>query len=220
MKFPIVVTLFFSHVTYAFLISHDGPSSPAFCTSPRAPLSTSPSLLLAAYDLAPEPPGGTEIPVPDAASISRVKDLGRNDAKSSAIGADVHDFWMTSSAEAKSIKENWTSISKDAAKNAAFPGFRKGQIPPYAQPKMVAFAIQESVITACSDTVEQFGLKGLEEDGEVDVKEDVKEICKGYNIKKPEDVVFTATFSATYIEGKDIEGAGVDDESVIDATVL
>ena len=34
---------------------------------------------------------------------------------------------------------------QDASKKAQFPGFRKGQIPPYAMPQMTSFALQEAI---------------------------------------------------------------------------
>lgn len=40
-------------------------------------------------------------------------------------------------------KSSWSRLAADAKKNAQFPGFRKGQIPPYAKPQMVAFCLED-----------------------------------------------------------------------------
>ena len=61
----------------------------------------------------------------------------------------VHSFWLSATAEGKKIKELRMQTEKEAAKKANFPGFRKGQIPPYAMPRMTMFAIQEAVIKTC-----------------------------------------------------------------------
>merc|ERR1712127_144928 len=112
-------------------------------------------------------------------------------------GEVVYDFWITASAEGKKIQKLRTQVSKDAAKNANFPGFRKGQIPPYAQPQMTMFAIQESIIKTCESSVDAFGLKSLPgSEGPVEVLEDVKQMSNGY--KTGETLQFTATFKATF----------------------
>lgn len=61
----------------------------------------------------------------------------------------VHSFWLTAVADGAKIKELRQQTEKEASKKANFPGFRKGQIPPYAQPRMTMFAIQEAVIKTC-----------------------------------------------------------------------
>jgi len=178
-------------------------SAPSFVkVSARRTLSPTTAL---AYDLVPEPEGGEIVPrlVPledGVESEIKMKNMGINSEMSEESGGSVYNFWMRTGAPGVNIKKNWTTISKDAAKNAQFPGFRKGQIPPYAQPKMVSFAMQEAIVDACESTAKLYGLKAMAGDeGEVDVKEDIKAICMGYNpAKKAVDVPFTATFSAVY----------------------
>ena len=73
----------------------------------------------------------------------------------------------------------------------------KGQIPPYAQPQMTAFAVQEALIRTVESAVNAFGLKGLPgSDGEVTINEEVKDMCKGYNVG--DNLAFTATFNAVF----------------------
>merc|ERR1711862_457372 len=104
-----------------------------------------------------------------------------------------------------------------------FPGFRKGQIPPFAQPQITLFAIQESIINTCESAVNAFGLKSIPgAEGDVDIKEDVKLFAKGY--KQGTDIEFTATFKGTYDESKrNIEDDDDDDDEkdgIIDADVV
>lgn len=151
------------------------------------------------YSVQPEPEGGEEVSPIDTMPGSRMKNMGQDgDATSSGDGEQkVFTFWLEAEADGKLIKEYRTQVEKDASKKANFPGFRKGQIPPYAQPKMTMFAIQEGVIKTCEAAVSAYGLKALSgEAGSVEVHEDIKEICKGYKIGDP--VKFTATFKATF----------------------
>lgn len=109
----------------------------------------------------------------------------------------VYSFWLTAQANGKLISEFRTQIMKDASKKANFPGFRKGQIPPYAQPKMTAFALREGIVKTVENAVSAFGLKALDgNDGEVEVKEDIQEILKVY--KLGDDVAFTATLKCEF----------------------
>lgn len=96
-------------------------------------------------ELVAEPEGGTELTaVSSSLPGSRMKDMGAVDGEDG-----VHSFWLSAVAEGKKIKELRTQTEKEASKKANFPGFRKGQIPPYAQPRMTMFAIQEAVIKTC-----------------------------------------------------------------------
>ena len=52
---------------------------------------------------------------------------------------------------------------KDFKKVAQFPGFRKGQIPPYAQPKMTNFALQEVLVSSCQEAITRFGVNEINE---------------------------------------------------------
>jgi len=74
---------------------------------------------------------------------------------------------------------------------------QQGQIPPYAQPKMTAFALREGIVKTVENAVAAFGLKPLDgSDGEVEIKEDVQEILKGYKLGN--DVAFTSTLKCEF----------------------
>jgi hypothetical protein len=149
------------------------------------------------YSLQPEPEGGEEISSIDTMPGSRMKNMGTVGEEQQEGEEQAYTFWLEAEADGKLIKEYRIQVEKDASKKANFPGFRKGQIPPYAQPKMTMFAIQEGVIKTCESAVAAYGLKALPGDaGSVEVHEDIQEICKGYKIGDP--VKFTATFKATF----------------------
>merc|ERR1712032_1786174 len=88
-------------------------------------------------------------------------------------------------------------VMKDSAKKANFPGFRKGQLPPYAMPQIREFSVEEGIVTTCRSAVEAYGLKSLSgSDGKVSVSENVPDLAKVY--KLGDDIQFTATFNAMY----------------------
>ena len=90
----------------------------------------------------------------------------------------------------------------------------QGQVPPYAQPQITNFAVQEAIIKTVQAAVDAFGLKALEgSDGEVEVKEDVQEMSKGY--KTGDAISFTATVNAAY----DPEVAQTGKAEVVDVEV-
>merc|ERR1712232_54302 len=147
--------------------------------------------------------------------------MGGEDTETKSDGDDtVYNFWFTATVDASLIKKIRNSVEKDASKEANFPGFRKGQIPPYAQPQITLFSIQESIIKTCESAVGAFGVKGLSgEEGDVDVKEDVQTLAKGYNYKKANvDITFTATFKGTFdaSKRKDSDDGIIDVETVED----
>ncbi len=154
------------------------------------------SQLNMAYELQAEPEGGEEIKSIDSMPGSRVKNMGVDSGSKGDDGEDVFTYWLTAEADGKMIKDYRVQVEKDASKNANFPGFRKGQIPPYAQPQMTMFALQEGIIKTCEAAVAAYGLKALSgSEGSVEVHEDIKDICKGYKVGT--SVQFTATFKAT-----------------------
>jgi len=86
----------------------------------------------------------------------------------------------------------------------------QGQVPPYAQPQITQFSIQDSIIRTVESAVEAYGLKSLDgSDGEVTVHEDVSAMSKGYKVGEP--LSFTATLNAalpaTSSSGEDGEEA-------------
>lgn len=157
-----------------------------------------------AYELKPEPEGGEEIESIDTMNGSRMKNMGLAEGIKDEDGEDAFTYWLSAEADGKMIKEFRVQVEKDASKNANFPGFRKGQIPPYAQPQMTMFALQEGIIKTCEAAVSAYGLKALSgSEGSVEVHEDVKDIVKGYKVG--DSVQFTATFKASVDKEKQTE---------------
>ena len=170
------------------------------------------STAVAIVPLFPEPPGGIELQplmIPETSSsssssigVSRMKQLDTVvPTSSSSSGSPVYQFWMTTYSNGKNIQEIRQTILKDASKKANFPGFRKGQVPPYAQPQITQFAIQESIIKTVEQMVLDYGLQSISgSDGQVQVHEDVSEMTKVY--KTGTSIQFTATLSARYDASK------------------
>ncbi len=161
------------------------------------------SSLMMAYELVAEPEGGEEIQPLDSMPGSKMKNMGAADPVDGEDG-DVCTYWLKAEADGEMIKGFRIQVEKDASKNANFPGFRKGQIPPYAQPQMTMFALQEGIIKTCEAAVSAYGLKALSgSEGSVEVHEDIKDISKGYKVGT--NVEFTATFKATIDPEKQVE---------------
>mmetsp|Transcript_899 Transcript_899/g.1982 ORF Transcript_899/g.1982 Transcript_899/m.1982 type:complete len:216 (-) Transcript_899:83-730(-) len=161
--------------------------------------STVSNTFLKAVELTPEPEGGEELTKVSETSLpgSRMKNMGL--VEEDNPDGDIYNFWLTAVANGDEIKKLRIQTEKEASKKANFPGFRKGQIPPYAQPKMTMFAIQEAVIKTCEASLEAYGLQSLQgSQGEVKVNEDMQEVCKGYKLGN--DIPFTATYKGKFDE--------------------
>jgi len=82
-------------------------------------------------------------------------------------------------------------------------------------PQIQAFSIQEGIIKTIEQAVVAYGLKALSgSDGEVEVLEDVKEMCKGY--KDGQALEFTATFKATIDPEKALAPVAIPEAQVLD----
>lgn len=118
--------------------------SPAHLTTARCTRT-----LLRAVELKPEPDFGDELKrVTLTSSLlpgSRLKNLGPDND----VGEGIYKFWLFAKADGKEVKRLRDQTEKEASKKANFPGFRKGQVPPYAQVKMTGFAVQEAIIKSC-----------------------------------------------------------------------
>merc|ERR1719163_725870 len=179
-----------------------------------------------------EPEGGEEIAplqVGGAEKVGytlRLKDLGPVSEDDEAhylneeLGRTVHNFWLTAVADGNEIEKTRTEVLKQSARNANFPGFRKGQIPPYAQPKMTNFALQEVLVTSCQEAITRFGVNEINEGqlGAVTFNENVEELSKKYNIRSFPSVPFTANFRATFDPEAVREEVGTDDTTEEDAS--
>lgn len=157
--------------------------------------SSSSRTLLRAAELKPEPEGGEELTkISSSMEGSRMKNMGADDEEEG-----VYKFWLTATADGDQIKKVRLTTEKEASKKANFPGFRKGQVPPYAQGQITGFAVQEVIIKTCEESLEAYGLESLAGSaGEVTVNEDIKDICKGYKVGT--DVPFTATYRGKFDE--------------------
>ncbi|KAL3911446.1 MAG: hypothetical protein SGILL_007278 [Bacillariaceae sp.] len=185
--FPAALLLLSAAQTNAFV----GPSH-----SLAAKTSAASSSVLFAIELEPEPEGGEELTAVKTMDGSRMKKMEEAEGVSSDDGT-AYKFWLSANVEGALVKEIHTEVLKQSAKNANFPGFRKGQVPPFAMPQIRGFAVQESIVRTCQSAVDAYGLKSLSgSDGEVEVLEDIPALAEKY--KLGDDLQFTATFNAVY----------------------
>ncbi|EJK45670.1 hypothetical protein THAOC_35700 [Thalassiosira oceanica] len=168
---------------------------------------------LSAYELEAEPEGGDElIRVSSSMEGSRMKNMGE-------VGDGVYNFWLTGKADGGKIKSLIQQTEKEASRKANFPGFRKGQIPPYAMPQIRTFAIQEALIKTCEESLEAYGLESLPgSDGSVTINEKVEDIVKGYKVGS--DVEFTATYKGKFDSNTAVEPAEPEEEGVVDVEAV
>ena len=211
-KTSLKVTMFKYLLITSALLGSSLLQCSAFAPANKPFAATRASSLQMAYDMVAEPEGGEEIQAIDTMVDSRMKHMGPNTEIKSDEG-DVQTFWLTASADGKLIGEYLRQIEKDASKKANFPGFRKGQIPPYAKPQMTNFALQEGIVKTCEAAVAAYGLLSLKgSDGSVEVHEDMKDITKGY--KTGTSVQFTATFAAIFDPAK-AQSDDVEEEATV-----
>ena len=188
-------------------------SCSAFVLRPTVSTKSLPSAMFMAVELEPEPEGGEELTTGTTMPETRVKKMKELPDIKSDDGIACQ-FWMKSQADGALIKEVRTQILKDASKKANFPGFRKGQVPPYAQPQITQFSVQESIIKTVEAVMDAYGLKSLPgSDGELDVNENVDEMSKGYKIGDP--LQFTATLNAV-IDPEKQQPAAASDSDVVE----
>ena len=160
------------------------------------------SALRAAGELVAEPEGGEEIQPVKTMAGSRMKNMGEAEGLSGVRSEEdaetqgtINKYWLTAKVEGSLVREIHQTVLKESAKKANFPGFRKGQVPPFAMPQIRGFAVQESIVRTCQSAVDAYGLKSVSgSDGEVEVLEDIPEVAKAY--KLGDDLEFTATFNA------------------------
>ena len=70
-------------------------------------------------------------------------------------------------------------------------------MPPYALPQILQFSMQEAIIKTVEAAVDAHGLKALPgSDGNVEVKEKVEAMAKGYKLGDP--LQFTAVVNLSY----------------------
>mmetsp|Transcript_13726 Transcript_13726/g.40154 ORF Transcript_13726/g.40154 Transcript_13726/m.40154 type:complete len:296 (-) Transcript_13726:199-1086(-) len=174
--------------------------------------SSSKAAAIMEHELAAEPEGGEGVQPLVAGTeeigdfIIRIKDLGPVDESDEAydlkeeLGTPVHNFWLTALVNGKDVQKTRNIVLKDSAKHANFPGFRPGQIPPYAQPKMTFFALQETLVSSCQQSIKIFGVNEINKDqlGAVTFNENVEDLSKIYDTKKCPSIPFTANFRGSF----------------------
>jgi len=69
-----------------------------------------------------------------------------------------HKYTFTVTVDGGMSKDSYTTIMKDFKKNAQFPGFRKGTIPPFMLPKVKQFVILDCLEKTLSEAVKDEGL--------------------------------------------------------------
>ena len=98
---------------------------------------------------------------------------------------NVGEFWCRMTVPGEATQSYMSKLMKEAKKNANFPGFRPGQIPPYARPQMVAFAMEEAINTSLLDAIDSAGLKSLSgDDANAQIVEDIKTMSKTFKVKE------------------------------------
>lgn len=153
-------------------------------------------------ELASEPKDGEEITSVKTMAGSRMKNLGEATGLTGVRDENdsdgtIYKMWLQATVDGALVKEIHTTVLKDSARKANFPGFRKGQVPPYAMPQIRGFSVEESIVKTCQSAVDAYGLKSVSgSDGEVEILENVPELAKVY--KLGDDIQFTATFNAMY----------------------
>mmetsp|Transcript_24707 Transcript_24707/g.68206 ORF Transcript_24707/g.68206 Transcript_24707/m.68206 type:complete len:225 (-) Transcript_24707:102-776(-) len=195
----------------------------AFCPASSKQRTASPSVLRAAPELVPEPEGGEEISPVKTLTGSRMKNMGEAEGLTGVRSAEdaegtINKYWLQATVEGKLIQELHRTVLKESAKKANFPGFRKGQVPPFAMPQIRGFAVQEAIVQTCQSSVDAYGLKSVSgSDGEVEVLEDIPEVAKAY--KLGDDLQFTATFNAIVDPSLAPAPAAEDESDVVDVDV-
>lgn len=202
--------------------------------APTTPTTMGSSLVVlgAAVELVAEPEGGEEISAVKTMPGSRMKKMGEAEGLTGVreVGDDadaeeegpIYKYWLTATVEGSLVKEIHSTVLKESAKKANFPGFRKGQVPPFAMPQIRGFAVQESIIRTCQSAVDAYGLKSVSgSDGEVEVLEDIPEVAKSY--KLGDDLQFTATFNASEdpaVERASEEESSSSEDEVVDVEAV
>mmetsp|Transcript_60506 Transcript_60506/g.148447 ORF Transcript_60506/g.148447 Transcript_60506/m.148447 type:complete len:223 (+) Transcript_60506:103-771(+) len=176
---------------------------------------SSSSLLRAAPELEPEPEGGDELTAIKTLAGSRMKKMSPVDNIKSEDGSPVSEFWLSAKVEGSAVQSIHSEVLKESAKKANFPGFRKGQVPPFAMPQIRGFAVSEAIVRTCQAAVDAYGLKSLKgSDGEVNVNEDIEELSKTYKVG--DDIFFTATFKASMDEEVSVDSVSDAIDAVAD----
>eukprot|EP00961_Rhodomonas_salina_P104317 1404263-Rhodomonas_salina.2 len=81
--------------------------------------------------------------------MEKLEDLGNGAAK----------YQFKVDVDGQMSKDSYVAIMKDFKKNAQFPGFRKGTIPPFMIPKVKSFVILDCLEKTLGEAVREQGME-------------------------------------------------------------
>ncbi|EKX47863.1 hypothetical protein GUITHDRAFT_106412 [Guillardia theta CCMP2712] len=91
-------------------------------------------------------------------------------------------YKFTVTVDGQMSKDSYTAIMKDFKKNAQFPGFRKGSIPPFMIPKVKQFVILECLEKSLGEAVREQALELADENNKPNLDDaQVAELTKTFN---------------------------------------
>merc|ERR1719183_2290757 len=90
-------------------------------------------------------------------------------------------YKYTVTVNAQISKDTYGSIMKDFKKNAMFPGFRKGTIPPFMIPKVKAFVVLDCLEKTLGEAVREQGMTLISDEVKPTLDDDqTKELTKNF----------------------------------------
>ncbi|KAG5177348.1 hypothetical protein JKP88DRAFT_85478 [Tribonema minus] len=105
----------------------------------------------------------------------------------------------------------YNGIEKELRKKAAFPGFRKGQIPPFARKQVITFSVEEAVNESLISALAAHGLEKLEgKEGNAELTQQVEDLVAAFKPGK------TLSINAK-VNAKDTAGAAATAASEVEA---
>lgn len=127
----------------------------------------SPAVLMAAD-------GGTGY---ESASVTKL-DRGDEGSGSGGDGSARARYAVSVSVSPSLARDVGKQVTANVRRNAHFPGFRKGTIPPFAQSTVMEFTVQECIETTLKEVADAHGF-ALPDDGEAaDIRTDVDALRK------------------------------------------
>ena len=110
-----------------------------------------------------EKPSGVVVPCPtEDVEIVRLGEPISVEDVTCEDGEAIFEYWTRMTVQGEQTQEYFSKLMKEAKKNANFPGFKKGQIPPYARPQMVYFCLEEAINTGMLNALDSASVKPLE----------------------------------------------------------
>ena len=123
------------------------------------------------HDAAPE-----GVSIPCSMPLAQVIRIGERLEIPCGPGEEAYEFWVNVTVPGEKIQSDLRALLAESKKSAMFPGFRKGQVPPFVKQRMVTFAYQEAVNQGINDALKAAGLKVFDGD---EAKAEVRSLCEG-----------------------------------------